>query len=74
MTVDSQHIVCGQLPVIAVQINGKIKATMDIPVDETQENVIAKAHAIEAVAAILEGKTIVKEIYVKGRILNIVVK
>ena len=59
---------------IAVQINGKIKATMDIPVDETQENVIAKAHAIEAVAAILEGKTIVKEIYVKGRILNIVVK
>ncbi len=59
---------------IAVQINGKIKATLEIPVDETQENVIAGAHALAPVAAILAGKTIIKEIYVKGRILNIVIK
>ena len=56
---------------IAVQINGKIKATLAIGKDEPKEDVIAKAK--EAVSDKLTG-TIVKEIYVPGRIVNLVQK
>jgi leucyl-tRNA synthetase len=45
-----------------------------VGLDEDEACVKEKAHAIKAVADLMEGKTIVKEIYVKGRILNIVVK
>ena len=47
---------------------------MEIGVDEEQDSVLEKAHAMKNVQSFLEGKTIVKEIYVKGRIVNIVVK
>ncbi len=56
---------------IAVQINGKIKATLAIARDEEKESVIAKAK--ELIADKLTG-TIVKEIYVPGRIVNLVQK
>ena len=59
---------------IAVQINGKVKATLGVALDEDEESVKAKAHAISAIAELMAGKKVVKEIYVKGRILNIVVK
>ncbi len=57
---------------IAVQVNGKVKAKIEIATDEDEESVKAKGN--EAAAKALEGKTIVKEIYVKGKILNIVVR
>ncbi len=56
---------------IAVQINGKTRATMDIGKDDPKDEVIAKAK--EVIADKLTG-TIVKEIYVPGRIVNIVQK
>lgn len=56
---------------IAVQINGKTKTTIGIAKDEEKDNVIAAAK--EALGDKLAG-TIVKEIYVPGRIVNIVVK
>ena len=56
---------------IAVQINGKIKATIMIDKDADKESVIAAGK--EAVADKLTG-TIVKEIYVPGRIVNLVQK
>ena len=59
---------------IAVQINGKVKATVAVGIDEDEASVKEKAHAVESVKALLDGKNIVKEIYVKGRILNIVAK
>ncbi|WP_099468437.1 leucine--tRNA ligase [Konateibacter massiliensis] len=55
---------------IAVQINGKTKGTVTISKDEAKESVIAKAK--EEIADKLTG-TIVKEIYVPGRIVNIVI-
>ena len=57
---------------VAVQINGKVRENIKISKDETKENALAKGK--EAIASRLEGKTIVKEIYVPGRIINIVVK
>jgi len=59
---------------IAVQINGKVKATIEVGVDEESESAIAKANDNKYVQAAIAGKTVVKEIYVKGRIVNIVVK
>ena len=59
---------------IPVQVNGKVRATVEIGVDEDQEAVLAKAHEARNVQVTIAGKTIVKEIYVKGRIVNIVVK
>ena len=56
---------------IAVQVNGKIKATIAIARDEAQDSVLAKAR--EAIEGKVTGN-IVKEIYVPGRIVNIVVK
>ena len=57
---------------IPVQINGKVKATVKIALDEDEASV--KAKALEAVASLLDGKNVVKEIYVKNKIYNIVVK
>ncbi|MBR1731879.1 MAG: class I tRNA ligase family protein, partial [Ruminococcus sp.] len=59
---------------IAVQVNGKIKARLNIPVDAAQDEVLTLAKADESVAKAVDGMNIVKEIYVKGRIVNIVVK
>ncbi|MBQ7921958.1 MAG: leucine--tRNA ligase [Clostridia bacterium] len=59
---------------IAVQICGKVRGTITIAVDAAQADVIAKAKADEKIAAQLAGKQIVKEIYIPGKILNIVAK
>ena len=59
---------------IGIQINGKVKGTVEVAVDEDNATAIAKAKEVPAVQTALEGKTIVKEIYVPGRIVNIVVK
>ncbi len=59
---------------IAVQINGKVRGKINVGVDEDQDSAIAKAKENPDVAAAIEGKNIVKEIYVKGRIVNIVAK
>ena len=57
---------------LPIQFNGKLKTTIQIPVDEEEDVVKEKVH--EAINSKLEGKTIVKEIYVKNKIYNIVVK
>lgn len=59
---------------IGVQVNGKLRGTIEVNVDDPQEAAREKALANEAVQRALDGKTIVKEIYVPGRIYNIVVK
>ena len=59
---------------IPVQVNGKVRATVEIAVDEEQDSVLEKAHAMKNVQTAMSGKTVIREIYVKGRIVNIVVK
>ncbi len=59
---------------IAVQITGKVRARIRIPADATQEQAIAAAKSDATIAGLLEGKTVVKEIYVPGRLVNIVAK
>ena len=57
---------------IPVQVNGKLKATIKIALDEDES--LVKEKALDAISNIIDGKTIVKEIYVKNKIYNVVVK
>ncbi|MBO5903776.1 MAG: leucine--tRNA ligase [Clostridia bacterium] len=59
---------------IAVQVNGKLRATIMLPRDMAKEDAIAAAKADEKVKPFVEGKTIIKEIAVPNKIVNIVVK
>ena len=59
---------------IAVQINGKIRAKIEVATDASNDDAIAAAKADEKIAEELNGKNIIKEIYVKGRLVNIVAK
>ena len=57
---------------LPIQFNGKLKGTVQIKLDEDESSVKNKVH--EIIDSKLDGKTIVKEIYVKNKIYNIVVK
>ena len=57
---------------LPIQFNGKLKGTIQIGLDEDEATIKEKVH--EAIADKLDGKTIVKEIYVKNKIYNIVIK
>lgn len=59
---------------IAVQINGKIKERVMVSADAEQDEVLAHVKSLDKIATELAGKTIVKEIYVKGKLCNIVAK
>ncbi len=59
---------------IAVQVNGKVRARLSVAADITKEDAIALSKQNEEVLPFLEGKTIMKEIYVAGKLVNIAVK
>ena len=59
---------------IAVQVNGKVRATIRINIDEDEDSIKEKALIEENVQKHIDGKDIVKVIVIKGRIVNIVVK
>ena len=59
---------------IVVQVNGKLKAKLNIPVDADKDSVIAQAMAEAKVVEATEGKNIVKQIYVPNKLVNIVAK
>ncbi|MFL8968623.1 leucine--tRNA ligase [Helcococcus kunzii] len=57
---------------IPVQINGKVRGKITVPIETSKEEIIAKSQEEENIKASLEGKTVRKVIYVPGKILNIV--
>ncbi|MBC8545520.1 leucine--tRNA ligase [Clostridiaceae bacterium NSJ-31] len=59
---------------VVAQVNGKIKARLQVAADITAEDAIAAAKQADAVKAMIEGKTVVKELYVPGKLINIVVR
>lgn len=59
---------------LAVQVNGKVRATITVPVEMSKEDIAEKAKALPELAKYTEGKSIVKCIVVPRRIVNIVVK
>lgn len=59
---------------IAVQVNGKLRSKLTVPADIAAADAIAAAKADEKTQTFLDGKTVVKEIYVPGKLVNLVVK
>jgi leucyl-tRNA synthetase len=59
---------------LVVQVSGKVRGKIETPVGASQADVIALARGIANVASFVDGKEIVKEIYIPGKLLNIVVK
>jgi leucyl-tRNA synthetase len=59
---------------LVVQVNGKLRARVDAPTGITQADAVALARGLENVHVHVEGKETVKEIYVPGKLVNIVVK
>lgn len=59
---------------IPIQVMGKVKSRVSVPADADQETVLAAALADEKIVALTDGKTVVKKIYVPGRMVNLVVK
>jgi leucyl-tRNA synthetase len=59
---------------IAVQINGKLRATIEVPNNSDKETAGRVAKSDERIVKYIEGKEIVKEIFVPNKIFNIVVK
>ena len=59
---------------IALQVSGKVRARIEISVEYTKEQAIQAAKDQPKIAAELSGKQIVKEIYVPGKLVNIVAK
>lgn len=57
---------------LPIQVNGKLKATINISLDENQDIIKERVH--KAIDSKLEGKTILREIYIKNKIYNIVIK
>ena len=59
---------------IVLQVMGKVRSRMTIPVDMPKDDVIAAAKQDAKIAELIDGKTIKKEIYVPGKLVNLVVK
>ena len=59
---------------IAIQINGKLRGTVEIKAGSDKDMALSAAKQNESISAAIEGKTIVKEIYVPERLVNIVIK
>ena len=59
---------------IVVQVRGKVRARLNVAADIQKDEAIAAAKAEPKVAAEIQGKEIVKEIYVPGKLVNLVVK
>lgn len=59
---------------IVVQLNGKVKAKLMVAVDIDKDTAIAIAKANEKIVPLIDGKVIVKEIYIPGKLVNIVAK
>ena len=59
---------------MVVQVRGKKRGTLVVPRDAARDTVLAAARHVENVARHLQGMEIIKEIYVPGRLVNLVVK
>jgi leucyl-tRNA synthetase len=58
---------------IAVQVAGKLRGNIEVPIDASEADILAAAKADPKVVTFIEGKALKREIYIKGRLVNLVV-
>ncbi len=59
---------------LPVQVNGKLRGLVSVPADAAQDAILAAAESVDKVRPWLEGKTVVKKLYVPKKLVNFVVK
>ena len=59
---------------MVVQVNGKLRDRLQVAVDAEKDDVLAQARQAENAARFLDGKQVVKEVYVPGKLVNFVVR
>ncbi len=69
---DDKHLISDTITV-PVQVNGKVRATLEVAADISEADIVQQAKAHEKIAPYLDGKELKKAIYVTGRIVNLVV-
>ena len=69
-----ESLVNSEIRTIVIQINGKMRDQFDIEGEKSEEEIIDVAENSEKVAQYLEGKEILRKIYVKNKLVNLVVK
>ena len=69
-----EGLAADEVVTVVVQVNGKLRERLTVPVDAEKDDVLAQARAAENAARFLEGKQVVKEIYVPGKLVNFVVR
>ena len=69
-----EALAADEVVTVVVQVNGKLRDRLQVPVSAEKDGVLANARAAENTARFLEGKQIVKEVYVPGKLVNFVVR
>ena len=69
-----EALAADQVVTVVVQVNGKLRDRLEVPADAARDDVLAGARAVKNTQRFLEGKQVVKEIYVPGKLVNFVVR
>jgi leucyl-tRNA synthetase len=69
-----ESLAADEVVTVVVQVNGKLRDRLQVPVGAGKDGVLADARTAENTARFLEGKQVVKEIYVPGKLVNFVVR
>ena len=68
------ELAADEVVTVVVQVNGKLRDRLEVPVDAEKDDVLAQARAAENAARFLDGKQVVKEVFVPGKLVNFVVR
>jgi len=69
-----EELAADEVVTVVVQVNGKLRDRLEVPVDAEKDGVLAQARSAANAVRFLEGKQVVKEIYVPGKLVNFVVR
>ena len=69
-----EALAADEVVTVIVQVNGKLRDRLEVPVDAARDDVLSLARAAHNTGRFLEGKQVVKEVYVPGKLVNFVVK
>jgi len=69
-----EALAADEVVTVVIQVNGKLRDRLEVPVGAASDDVVALARAAHNTVRFLEGKQIVKEVYVPGKLVNFVVR
>ena len=69
-----EELAADEVVTVVVQVNGKLRDRLEVPVDAEKDGVLGLARSAANTVRFLEGKQVVKEIYVPGKLVNFVVR